>query len=119
MSQTDQHLVAIGRELDRAGAINRSFTRKYFKAAGRIVNTPWSIAIGGDFAYGNTKGNKPFGTDLLNRYVDRVIRAGQHDDEVVIRLNEHSRSCAARIRSWPPHSCFECCGQLATRRWVP
>jgi 2-polyprenyl-6-methoxyphenol hydroxylase-like FAD-dependent oxidoreductase len=88
MTTAAQQARALGRELDRAGAINRSFTRKYFKAAGRIVNTPWSIAIGGDFAYGNTKGNKPFGTDLLNRYVDRVIRAGQHDDEVVIRLNE-------------------------------
>ena len=24
----------------------------------------------------------------MNRYMDRVIKAGQHDDEVVIRLNE-------------------------------
>jgi 2-polyprenyl-6-methoxyphenol hydroxylase-like FAD-dependent oxidoreductase len=79
---------ALGRELDRAGTIDRSFTRRYFKAAGRTVNAPWSIAVGGDFVYEGTKGKKPFGTDLVNRYMDRVIKAGQHDDTVVIRLNE-------------------------------
>ena len=43
---------------------------------------------GGDFAYPDTKGKKPFGTDILNRYMDRVIQAGQLDDDVVIRFNE-------------------------------
>ena len=52
------------------------------------MNTPWSIAVGGDFVYDGTTGKKPFGTDLVNRYMDQVIKAGQHDDEVVIRLNE-------------------------------
>ena len=52
------------------------------------MNTPWSIAVGGDFVYEHTRGKKPFGTDLVNRYMDRVVKAGQHDDEVVIRLNE-------------------------------
>jgi 2-polyprenyl-6-methoxyphenol hydroxylase-like FAD-dependent oxidoreductase len=88
MTTAAQQARALGRELDRAGAIDHSFTRRYFKAASRTVNTPWSIAVGGDFAYEDTKGKKPVGTDLLNRYVDRVIKAGQHDDEVVIRLNE-------------------------------
>ena len=60
----------------------------YFRAASRIVDTPWSIAVGGDFAYAGTTGKKPFGTDLLNHYMDRVIKAGQCDDDVVIRLNE-------------------------------
>jgi 2-polyprenyl-6-methoxyphenol hydroxylase-like FAD-dependent oxidoreductase len=78
----------LGRQLDRSGVVDRSFARAYFKAASRTVNTPWSISVGGDFAYGGTKGKKPFGTDLVNRYMDRVIIAGQHDDEVVIRLNE-------------------------------
>jgi hypothetical protein len=35
-----------------------------------------------------TKGKKPFGTDILNRYMERVIQAGQVDDDVVIRFNE-------------------------------
>jgi 2-polyprenyl-6-methoxyphenol hydroxylase-like FAD-dependent oxidoreductase len=79
---------ALGRALDRAGQVDRRFARSYFRAAGRIVNTPWSIAVGGDFAYDGTRGKKPAGTDLLNRYFDRVIDAGQRDDAVVVRLNE-------------------------------
>ena len=38
--------------------------------------------------YEGTTGKKPPGTDLLNRYMDRVTIAGQHDDAVVIRVNE-------------------------------
>ena len=33
-------------------------------------------------------GKKPFATDLLNRYMDRLVKAGQCDDDVVIRFNE-------------------------------
>jgi 2-polyprenyl-6-methoxyphenol hydroxylase-like FAD-dependent oxidoreductase len=88
MTAAAQQAHALGRELDRAGGLDRSFTRRYFKAASRTVSTPWSIAVGGDFAYAGTTGSKPFGTDLVNRYMDRVVKAGQHDDKVVIRLNE-------------------------------
>jgi 2-polyprenyl-6-methoxyphenol hydroxylase-like FAD-dependent oxidoreductase len=88
MTTAAQQARALGRELDRAGAINRSLTRGYFKAVSKTVTMPWSIAVGGDFAYDATKGKKPFGTDLVNRYMDRVVKAGQHDDEVVTRLNE-------------------------------
>ncbi len=41
-----------------------------------------------DLASPTSRGKKPVGTDLVNRYMDKVINAGQHDDEVVIRLNE-------------------------------
>jgi 2-polyprenyl-6-methoxyphenol hydroxylase-like FAD-dependent oxidoreductase len=86
---------ALGAALDRTGTVDRSLTRAYFRAAARIVSVPWSIAVGGDFAYPGTTGNKPFATDLLNRYMDRVIDAGKVDDDVVIRLNE----VAALVRS--------------------
>jgi 2-polyprenyl-6-methoxyphenol hydroxylase-like FAD-dependent oxidoreductase len=79
---------ALGRALDRHGAVSRAFTKHYFKAAARIVSTPWSIAVGSDFAYSGTKGRKPVGADVLNRYMERVMRAGQYDDGVVIRFNE-------------------------------
>lgn len=88
MSSAALQAEALGHALDRAGGANRAFARSYFRAAGRIVNAPWSIAVGGDFAYDGTIGKKPFGTDLLNRYLDRVIDAGQRDDTVVVRLNE-------------------------------
>jgi 2-polyprenyl-6-methoxyphenol hydroxylase-like FAD-dependent oxidoreductase len=79
---------ALGRCLDRAGTVDRRFARRYFAAAGKAVAVPWSIAVGGDFDYPGTRGPKPFGTDLLNRYVARATVAGRHDDSVVRRLNE-------------------------------
>ena len=88
MTTAAQQADALARQLDRSGAINGSFARSYFKAASRTVNTPWSIAVGGDFVYEGTTGTKPFGNDLVNRWLDRVVKAGQHDDQVVIRLNE-------------------------------
>jgi hypothetical protein len=88
MTSAAQQAQALGKTLDRARAVNRSFARAYFRAAARIVSRPWSIAVGGDFAYTGTNGTKPLATDLLNHYMDRVIRAGQCDGHVVIRLNE-------------------------------
>jgi 2-polyprenyl-6-methoxyphenol hydroxylase-like FAD-dependent oxidoreductase len=95
MTSAAQQADALGRALDRHGAVSRAFAKQYFRAAARIVNVPWSIAVGGDFAYPETQGKKPFGTDTLNRYIDRVIQAGQRDDHVVLRFNE----VAALVRS--------------------
>jgi hypothetical protein len=88
MTSAAQQAEALARALDRTHTVNRAFGRAYFRAAGRIVSAPWSIAVGGDFAYRGTNGKKPLGTDLLNHYMDRVIKAGQCDDDVVIRMNE-------------------------------
>jgi nicotinamide mononucleotide (NMN) deamidase PncC len=88
MTSAAQQADALGQALDRHGAVSRAFTKQYVRAAARIINIPWSIAVGGDFAYPDTKGKKPFGTDILNHYLDRVIHAGQLDDNVVIRFNE-------------------------------
>jgi 2-polyprenyl-6-methoxyphenol hydroxylase-like FAD-dependent oxidoreductase len=79
---------ALGTCLDRTGAVDRAFARRYFAAAGRAVTAPWSIAVGGDFDYPDTRGPKPFGTDLVNRYLARATVAAQHDDTVAVRLNE-------------------------------
>jgi 2-polyprenyl-6-methoxyphenol hydroxylase-like FAD-dependent oxidoreductase len=88
MTAAAQQAAALGRALDRHSPTSRGFTKQYFRAAARIVSIPWSIAVGGDFVYPDTRGKKPFGTDILNHYIDRVIQAGQVDDDVVIRFNE-------------------------------
>ena len=52
------------------------------------MNVAWSTAVGSDFAYDETTGPKPLGTDLINRYMDRVITAAQHNDAIALRFNE-------------------------------
>jgi 2-polyprenyl-6-methoxyphenol hydroxylase-like FAD-dependent oxidoreductase len=88
MTSAAMQAEALGVSLDRAGAVGRRFARRYFKAAGKVVAGPWSIAVGGDFVYPDTTGPKPPGTDPLNRYMGRINVAAQHDDVVALRLNE-------------------------------
>ena len=88
MTVAAQQASALGEALDRRGRIDRAFARRYFKRASRIVNVAWSTAVGSDFAYDETTGPKPPGTDLINRYMDRVITATQHNDAIALRFNE-------------------------------
>ena len=88
MTVAAQQAAALGEALDRSGRIDRAFARRYFKTASRIVNVAWSTAVGSDFAYDETTGPKPPGTDLINRYMDRVITAAQHNDAIALRFNE-------------------------------
>ena len=88
MTVTAQQAAALGEALDRNGRIDRAFARRYFKTASGTVNVAWSTAVGGDFTYDETTGPKPPGTDLINRYMDRVITAAQHNDAIALRFNE-------------------------------
>ncbi|WP_228563495.1 FAD-dependent oxidoreductase [Catenulispora rubra] len=67
--------VALGECLDRAGGATGAMARAYYRKAGRIIDTPWQLATGGDFFYPETTGPKAFGTGLVNRYVKQVLRA--------------------------------------------
>jgi 2-polyprenyl-6-methoxyphenol hydroxylase-like FAD-dependent oxidoreductase len=88
MTSAALQAATLGACLERSDAVDRRFARRYFKAAAKVVSLPWSVAVGGDFAYSGTTGRKPPGTDLLNRYVERVTVAGQHDDAVARRFSE-------------------------------
>jgi 2-polyprenyl-6-methoxyphenol hydroxylase-like FAD-dependent oxidoreductase len=88
MTVAAQQAAALGASLDRAGSVDRAFARSFFTAAAATLAAPWSIAVGGDFTYPGTTGRKPVGTDLFNRYIDRVFLAAQHEDTVVIRVCE-------------------------------
>lgn len=54
----------------------------FFPRAARVVDLPWQLAVGEDFRFPQTRGPRPPGIDLLNRYVAMVHRATQSDPEV-------------------------------------
>jgi 2-polyprenyl-6-methoxyphenol hydroxylase-like FAD-dependent oxidoreductase len=63
--------------------------RRFFERAAAIVDSPWSIAVGGDFEFPETTGSKPRGTDFVNWYLDRLVRAAHSDGklrEALIRV---------------------------------
>ena len=78
----------------------RNLPERYFAAVGDVVDVVWQIAVGSDFGFEETTGPKPFGTDLTNRYLSRLIRRG-HDDPAL-------RTAVGRvlILDRPPSSLF-------------
>ncbi|MFB6157093.1 MAG: FAD-dependent oxidoreductase [Haloferacaceae archaeon] len=52
---------------------------RVFSRVSAVVDDAWKTSVTGDFAFDRTDGPKPFGTDLLNRYADRLVTRA-HDD---------------------------------------
>jgi flavin-dependent dehydrogenase len=56
--------------------------RRFYRDARRIIDTPWMIAAGSDFAFTGVTGTKPAGTDATNWYLRRVHRVASTDQTV-------------------------------------
>ncbi len=54
----------------------------YFRRAAQVVEEPWRMAAGGDFAYPATMGEKARGTDLINGYMALMMRGMNEDPEL-------------------------------------
>ena len=57
---------------------------RFFARAARIVDIPWQMAVGADFRFPGTVGEKARSVDFVNAYIARVHRA-THRDPVVLR----------------------------------
>jgi 2-polyprenyl-6-methoxyphenol hydroxylase-like FAD-dependent oxidoreductase len=55
---------------------------RYFDRMASVVDAVWRLAVSADFEFPRTTGPKPRGTDLLNRYRSRLVRAAHSDDRV-------------------------------------
>lgn len=56
--------------------------RRFFRRAAKVVDTPWTIAVGSDFGFAGVTGPRPPGTSLVNWYLDHVHDAASTDQEV-------------------------------------
>ncbi len=72
----------LGRVLDRHERASTAMARDFYRAAARVVATPWRFAVGGDFAFPETTGPRPRAAGLLNRYARAVQIASQRDPVV-------------------------------------
>jgi 2-polyprenyl-6-methoxyphenol hydroxylase-like FAD-dependent oxidoreductase len=87
MSSAAQQACALADVLDAADDIgSASLPKAFYRRAAKVIANPWAIAAGGDFAHAETTGAKPAGTDVINRYVGRVVVAAQHDVAVAEAL---------------------------------
>jgi 2-polyprenyl-6-methoxyphenol hydroxylase-like FAD-dependent oxidoreductase len=81
MSSAILQAVALG-EVVAVHQNDDRLVRAFYRRAAKVVATPWQIAVGSDFAYRECSGPKPAGTNLLNRYMTRVLLAAQVSPEV-------------------------------------
>ena len=59
-------------------------SRRFYARARPIVDIPWAIATGEDLRFPQVEGQRPPGSGLVNRYLERV-HAIASEDEVVCR----------------------------------
>jgi 2-polyprenyl-6-methoxyphenol hydroxylase-like FAD-dependent oxidoreductase len=81
MSSAVLQAVALGEVLPDHENDDR-LVRAFYKRAAKVIDNPWKIAVGADFAFPECTGPKPAGTDLVNRYLKRVLLAAQVSPEV-------------------------------------
>lgn len=86
MSSAAMQAAALGRLLTAQGGLQPGLWRSFFKEAAKIVDAPWQLVVGEDFRYPETEGIKPAGTDFINRYMDKLHVASQHDTVVYKQL---------------------------------
>ena len=63
---------------------DHNLAKRFFSRAARVIDTPWQLAIGEDFRFPETIGQRPMGSSILNKYITKVQRATL-TDEVVCR----------------------------------
>jgi len=68
------------RDALRAGT--RDLPRRYFRAVAKTVAAPWQMSAGGDLRFPWVQGRKPPGSNIINRYLDRILAAATEDPRV-------------------------------------
>lgn len=73
---------------------------RFFSRASTPVEEAWRLAVGNDFNFPETTGPKPFGTDLFNGYVARLLRRARRDGtltEAFFRVFRLERSATSLL----------------------
>jgi 2-polyprenyl-6-methoxyphenol hydroxylase-like FAD-dependent oxidoreductase len=52
---------------------------RFFRAASRLIDVPWSIAVGGDLRFPEVAGKRTAQVKLVNAYIARLHRAARYD----------------------------------------
>ncbi len=87
------------RALDECLVAGRDhLSRRFYARARKIVDIPWAIATGEDFRFPQVEGQRPLGSGLINRYLERVHAVASHDRVVCRRFFDVLNLLA------PPHS---------------
>lgn len=56
--------------------------RRFYRSVSKVLDTPWKLAAGADFAHPGVTGNRDRATGAINWYVGHVQRAATRDEAV-------------------------------------
>ena len=62
--------------------------KRFFRAAGKVVDQAWDMAVGGDLALPEVEGHRPLALRLTNAYVERLLRVAEHDPIVAAAFGD-------------------------------
>jgi 2-polyprenyl-6-methoxyphenol hydroxylase-like FAD-dependent oxidoreductase len=82
MSSAALQAMALAECLEHYDIGGDALPKRFYRQAAKVIAGPWKIAVGADFAYPQTTGPKPPGTDIVNRYIARVLLAAQVSPDV-------------------------------------
>jgi 2-polyprenyl-6-methoxyphenol hydroxylase-like FAD-dependent oxidoreductase len=78
---------ALGETVREVGVRSVELPPRFHRRAARIIDAPWSIAVGADFLHPKTAGPKAWGTDQVNGYVLRLVKASQTSVQLARSFN--------------------------------
>jgi 2-polyprenyl-6-methoxyphenol hydroxylase-like FAD-dependent oxidoreductase len=58
--------------------------RRFFAHAAKVIDSPWSIAVGGDLAFEEVAGKRTFVGNALSAYVRKLQHAGATDERAAL-----------------------------------
>ena len=61
---------------------NADIARCFYRAAAKVIDNPWSIAVGGDLKMPETTGRRTLDVKLINWYLRHLHRCGHEDPKV-------------------------------------
>ena len=85
MTSSALQAVALRECLGRGG---RDLWRSFFRRAARVVDAPWSIAVGADLAFPQTEGRRGPMVNFLNWYIAKLHRAAHRDPAVALAFHK-------------------------------
>lgn len=90
----------LGQCLDRGGT--QQLARRFFRAASRLIDTPWDIAVGGDLAYEEVEGRRGPKVWIINRYMPRLLAAAHREAAVANVFHQVANLAASPLTLFHP-----------------
>lgn len=103
------------REAPSAGGL-AGLPRRFYRRAAAVIDLPWQMAAGADFAYPGVGGHKERGTDLLNWYMRQVQGAATRDARTCRRLVAVSNLLAGPSALFTPPVVWQAAREYLSRR---